>query len=73
MEAAPSHLVSESMMILLEDQKNQLLIQTQIIESHSIPITCRHLQIWVLHLSHHTRLMLEVTLVEETQTTEIAR
>ena len=47
-----SHRVSESMMILSVALKNQLLIQTQTIESHLTPIICRLLQIWGQHLSH---------------------
>ena len=47
-----SHRVSESMMILSVALKNQLLIQTQTIESHLTPIICRLLQIWARHLSH---------------------
>ena len=52
MVVVASHPVSESMMILSVAQKNQLLIQTQTIESHLTPIICRLLQIWGQHLSH---------------------
>ena len=47
-----NHRVSESMMILSGALKNQLLIQTQTIESHLTPIICRLLQTWAQHLSH---------------------
>ena len=52
MVVVASHRVSESMMILSVAQKNQLLIQTQTIESHLTQIICRLLQIWAQHLSH---------------------
>ncbi len=67
-----SHRVSESMMILSVALKNQLLIQTQTIESHLTPIICRLLQIWAQHLSHLIKLMLAVAILEVAiQTTEI--